>query len=207
MDKFKVQKARQQEGYVIRNTRRTGVSKIDPISPAKAPYHGTQNEDYGFQSDIFYTQLEKFKGEYRAFFKSLDEYGKIIAMKPQEEIIDRIKAWIEVYNRLIESLIQLDADMKTQYALRIKFFWVNYEAMLYNLGIVVRNLSIQINEDRLREKLEDESENLKTAFRQKAHWMLLLYTEFLRIKSEIQTEKGPGLTSESGKGLLFDSKK
>lgn len=207
MDRFRIQKTRQQEGYVVRNIKRKTLAKVEPIKPSKSSHNSTQDENYADQSDIFYHHLEQLKKEYRDFFGAVEEYGNMLSQNSREPLLEKVESWILVYNRVIDSILQLDRNFHTNHAIRIRAFLKDYEGMFMNLGIRLDEANMVADIPLLRQKLEEDEEKIREVFRTKAQWMLLLYTEFLRIKTILQTKKRPEPQTERGKGLLFDTKR
>jgi len=206
MEKYRIQKSRQAGNYVTRNSKRISIRKVNPVNAAEKTHHSTQNESFGYQSDMFYNHLENFKEKYRAFFKALENYNRVTSASIEENLIEHIVNWCQIYNNLVKVIIDIDNTQKTQYYLRIESFWLQYGERITRFGFYFDNLYINYDLFILKEHIKKRDELLEEAFKPKARWMLKLFEEFLYIKTAIQTQRQKIKARESGKGLLIDTK-
>jgi hypothetical protein len=178
---------RVQNSYV---NRITSVSKNNPVESVE-PVERVSNQvsyfssNYTLASDLFYSNLNELKREYKRFYhdhRKLEEAIKDI-VEDDEHLLEHIKNLIEKYNMAFESLKSLDESMGMNNSKKVTDVLDYFKNPLTNIAILVdENYHMYIDENKFLDNIKNSHDPLRFLFEPVKGLIIKLYNAFRGIK-------------------------
>lgn len=138
-------------------SRQRGSPPVDKPNPIEGAIYAQNNTDLSSENhliayDNYYRNLNKLEKEFDTFLKDADLLKEEVNKEKNKELVDknsglyrRIKKLINKYNTTIDALVYIDKNYYTNNIKELEFIILNHEDNLKKIGIVVRDLKLEIN--------------------------------------------------------------
>ena len=173
--------------------RQRGSASVDKPLPVEAAIYAQNNTDLSSENhlvayDNYYRNLNKLEKEFETFLKDpkyiKEEVEKEKRKKKpgkKSDLYRRIRALINKYNITIDALIYIDKNYQTNNIKELNFIVLNHEDSLKNLGIIIKNLKMEIDGGIFWKNFLESQDPYEDMFHPLARLILALFIKFRNI--------------------------
>lgn len=195
--------------------RQRGSSSVDAAKPVEAAIYAQNNTDLSSENhliayDNYYRNLNKLKKEFDTFLKDADYIKEEVKKEQGKEnhninrgLYKRIKGLINKYNNTIDTLLYIDKNYQTNNIKELEFIVINNEEQLRKIGIITKDLKLEINGGVFWENFFASEDPYEEMFRPLLRLIMDLFVKFRNIMVIRKNEYNK--FSEDYKGTIVNS--
>ena len=173
--------------------RQRGSASVGRPLPVEAAIYAQNNSDWSSENhliayDNYYRNLNKLEKEFDNFLKDpkyikeeVEKERKKKKPGKRSDLYRRVRALINKYNVTIDALVYIDKNYNTNNIKELNFIVLNHEENLRNLGIVIKNLKMEINGGVFWKNFLESQDPYEEMFHPLARLIMALFIKFRNI--------------------------
>ena len=201
--------------YINRQRTSDTVTRTEPVEPVLHTQNQTafSSENHLIAYDNYYRQLRKMETEFEKYLGNpeyvLEQLEKEKEQEPREgfqgrksELYGRIRSLISKFNATVEALVYIDKNYQTENVKSLHVILANHEERLARLGIMTRNLYLEIDGGIFWKRYLESENPYEELFRPLSRLLLTLYMKFRNIM--VHKKNKYNAFSEDYKGTIIN---
>ena len=173
--------------------RQRGSASVGRPLPVEAAVYAQNNTDLSSENhlvayDNYYRNLNKLEKEFETFLRNpeylkeeVEKEKKKKKLSKRSDLYRRIRALINKYNVTIDALVYIDKNYHTSNIKELNFIVLNHEDNLKKLGIVIKNLKMEIDGGVFRRSFLESQNPYEDMFHPLTRLIMALFIKFRNI--------------------------
>lgn len=199
------------KGAYVERQRGAAVDKPLPVEPAIYAQNNTDlsSENHLIAYDNYYRNLTKLEKEFDTFLKDSEQLKEEVKKEKEKgkpgknsDLYKRIKTLINKYNSTIDALVYIDKNYNTNNLRELRFIVLSHEENLKTIGIVIKNLKLEINGGVFWKNFLESFDPYEEMFKPLARLIMALFIKFRNIMVVRKNEYNS--FSEDYKGTIIN---